>query len=144
MSTTDYPRRRLDEFQCGLTREAEFEIAPTAFAAFIAASGDRHPLHVDTEFARQRGHADVILHGMCIAARSSHFITREFVGSHGLLVSMSSDFRRPVFVNDRLCWRAEVVRVDAQARTVEVKWQVTLAAGALIQRGTACAWIAAD
>ena len=65
-----------------------------------------------------------MLHGMCIASRCSRFITREFVCNHELLVALGLDFRRPAFVDDDLRWRAEVLRVDTIACTVEVKWHI--------------------
>lgn len=139
-----YPRHKIADFSVGMSRKLPFAVSSGDLSAFILASGDNHPLHTDSEFARQRGFPEILLHGMCISARCSHFITREFVGSHGLLVALGVDFRRPAFVDDTLCWRAEVVRVDKIASTVEVKWHVVDSAGALVQRGTACSWIASD
>lgn len=139
-----YPHHKIADFCSGQSRELVFEISAENLSAFILASGDNHPLHTDSEFARQRGFPEILLHGMCISARCSHFITREFVGSHGLLVALGVDFRRPAFVDDNLCWRAEVVRVDKIASTVEVKWHVVDFGGALVQRGTACSWIGSD
>jgi len=139
-----YPRHRLADFGVGQSREFAFTVSAEDLSAFILASGDNHPLHTDSEFAVKRGFRGILLHGMCIASRCSHFITREFVGSHGLLVALSLDFRRPAFVDDDLRWRAEVVRVDTTARTVEVKWHVADGTGDLVQRGTACTWIGSD
>ena len=142
--SVEYPRHRLPDFSVGQSRELAFAVSAEDLSAFILASGDIHPLHTDSEFAVQRGFRGILLHGMCIAARCSHFITREFVGSHGLLVALGLDFRRPAFVDDDLRWRAEVVRVETTAGTVEVKWHVADGAGVLVQRGTACAWIGSD
>jgi 3-hydroxybutyryl-CoA dehydratase len=144
MSDLGYPRRVLNEFSIGQIRESLFSISPDEFSNFIQASGDRHPLHTNQDFAKQRGYPDVLLHGMCIAARCSNFITYEFVGSHGLLVSMTADFRRPAFVCDPFLWRAEVISIELQAQTAAVKWQVLTESGVLIQRGTACAWISEE
>ena len=139
-----YPRHRLPDFSVGQSREFACAVSVEDLSAFILATGDIHPLHTDSEFAVQRGFRGILLHGMCIAARCSHFITREFVGSHGLLVALGLDFRRPAFVDDALHWRAEVVRVDTIADIVEVKWHVADGAGAVVQRGTACAWIGSN
>lgn len=139
-----YPRHRLPDFSVGQSCEFAFAVSAEDLSAFILASGDNHPLHTDSEFAFQRGFRGILLHGMCIASRCSHFITREFVGSHGLLVALGLDFRRPAFVDDDLRWRAEVVRVDTTACTLEVNWHVADGTGALVQRGTACAWIGSN
>lgn len=144
MNALEYPHRTLSDFSVGQSCQSQFTITPEELSAFIVASGDSHPLHTNLNFARQYGYRDVLLHGMCIAARSSKYITYEFVGCNGVLVSMTSDFRRPVFANDLLLWSAETVRIDNNAQTVEIKWKVLLQSREVIQRGTACAWISKD
>lgn len=140
-SNLDYPRRTLAEFAVGTVRERTFGIDEESLLHFIAASGDSHPLHTNIEFARTRGYRDVLVHGMCISARCSAFVAEEFVGSHGLLVSMSADFRLPVLCNESLIWRGEVLRVDPVAETVEIKWAASKDKNIVVQRGTACAWL---
>lgn len=136
-----YPRRTLAEFAVGEVRERTFEIDEESLLRFVVASGDSHPLHTNADFARTRGYRDVLVHGMCITARCSAFVAEEFVGSHGLLVSMSADFRLPVFCNESLTWCGEALRVDPVAETVEIKWAVSKDKNIVVQRGTACAWL---
>lgn len=140
-SGLNYPRRTLAEFAAGEVRERTFEIDEEILLRFIVASGDSHPLHTNADFARTRGYRDVLVHGMCVTARCSAFVAEEFVGSHGLLVSMSADFRLPVFCNESLTWRGEALRVDPVAETVEIKWAVSKDKNIVVQRGTACAWL---
>lgn len=140
-SDTNYPRRVLAEFAVGEVREKNFQVDHESLLRFIASSGDSHPLHTNAIFAQSRGYRDVLVHGMCITARCSAFVAEEFVGSHGLLVSMSADFRLPVFCDELLTWRAEILRVDAVAEIVEIKWTVSNDRNIIVQRGTACAWL---
>jgi acyl dehydratase len=140
-SGLDYPRRSLAEFATGEVRERTFVVDKESLSRFIAASGDAHPLHTNADFAQSRGYRDVLVHGMCIASRCSAFVAEEFVGSHGLLVSMSADFRLPVFCDESLTWRGEVLRVDPVSETVEIKWAVSKGKNIVVQRGTACAWL---
>ena len=137
----EYPRRALAEFAVGRIHEQTFQVDHESLLRFITASGDTHPLHTNTGFAQALGYNDVLVHGMCIMARCSAFVAKEFVGSHGLLVSMGADFRLPVFCDERLTWRAEVLRVDMVAETVEIKWAVLNDREIVTQRGTACAWL---
>jgi acyl dehydratase len=137
----NYPRHALAEFAVGAIRERTFVVDEESLQQFVAASGDSHPLHTNADFARTRGYHDVLVHGMCISARCSAFFAEEFVGSHGLLVSMNADFRLPVFCNESLTWRGEVCRVDPVAETVEIKWVASKDENIVVQRGTACAWL---
>lgn len=137
----EYSRCVLAEFIVGEVRVRTFQVDHESLLRFIAASGDSHPLHSNADFAQTRGYRDVLVHGMCIAARCSAFVAEEFVGSHGLLVSVSADFRLPVFCDELLTWHAEVLRVDTVAETVEIKWAVSNNRNIVVQRGTACAWL---
>lgn len=139
LSIPDYPRRTLADFAVGNVRERSFMIDEESLRHFILASGDSHPLHTNLDFARSRGNPNVLVHGMCISARCSTFVAQEFVGSHGLLVTMNADFRMPVFCNDSLLWRGKVSRVDAVAEIVEIAWTVFRDGASQVLRGTACA-----
>ena len=141
LSMLDFPRRALTDFTVGEIRERSFRIEEETLQLFIAASGDSHPLHTNPDFARIRGYRDVLVHGMCINTRCSTFVAEEFVGSHGLLLSMNADFRVPVFCNESLTWRGEVCGVNATAEVIEIKWAVFRDSAILVQRGTACAWL---
>ncbi len=137
----NYPQRFLTEFSVGDVRIRPFEINKNILELFVSASGDSHPLHTNQEFARTRGYPDVLVHGMCINARCSNFVAQEFVGSHGLLVSMSADFRVPVFCNEPLIWRAKVCRVEVAAEIIEIDWSVLRNNDISVQRGNACVWL---
>jgi 3-hydroxybutyryl-CoA dehydratase len=136
-----FRRQVVTDFVPGVVLEEEFEVHMDDVARFVSASGDNHPLHVDSHFARERGYSDVLIHGMLVASRSSAFIARRLVGTHGLLISMTSDFRQPIYCDQLLIWRGEVVSVVTEAGTVELSWRVSNARGAVLQVGKACAWL---
>jgi len=134
-----YPRYEVADFTPGVVREHQFVIDKEQVNFFSNVSEDHHPLHTDVSFSQARGYTDIVVHGMLVASRSSAFIAREFVGSHGLLVSISSDFRQPVFCDMPLVWQGEVERVFADAGTVEIQWKVINDSQIVMQCGTACA-----
>lgn len=136
---TTYPRYDVADFAPGLERKRSFVVTRENLAQFADVSGDYHPLHQDLELAQERGYPEVLIHGMLVASRCSAFVAHDFVGTHGLLVSMTCDFRQPVFCGQPLAWRGRVTRVTENARTVEIGWQVTNEQGLIVQRGTACA-----
>jgi acyl dehydratase len=140
-TTTAYPRHSLSDFQPGVVRVRSFKVDRDSIQHFIAASGDAHPLHSDATFAHLRGYKDVVVHGACILARCTAFVAEEFIGSHGLLVSVSSQFRSPVFCGDVLNWRAEVTKIELSAQTMELAWTVSDDRKAVLQRGAACVWL---
>ncbi|MGI9336074.1 MAG: MaoC/PaaZ C-terminal domain-containing protein, partial [Gammaproteobacteria bacterium] len=71
-------------------------------AALYRLTGDRHPIHVDTEVARRNGFERPILHGLCtlgIAAR----LSAGAVGAHPAdLQHLQTRFAAPVMPGDRI------------------------------------------
>lgn len=141
MLTINYPCKSLEDFVVGQIIERTFEIGFKELQSFIEASGDIHPLHTNNDFAKSKGYPNVLIHGMAVAARCSAFIAEEFVGLHGLLISMSVDFRTPIFCGDQLYWHAEVIKIDVNGKTVEVKWNIFNNKKLILQRGTACTYL---
>lgn len=47
-------------------------------ALYCGASGDTNPMHVDTDFARAAGYADVFCHGMLVMAYLGQAVTDAF------------------------------------------------------------------
>jgi 3-hydroxybutyryl-CoA dehydratase len=137
-----YPKRVVEDFTTGTTRNRPFMIRRADVEAFSAVTGDHHPLHCDASFAATKNYPDILVHGMLIASRCAGFVAYEFVGSHGLLVSLSSDFRQAAYCDEQFVWSARVERVDSAAGTVQVSWVVNNARQAIVQRGSACAWFA--
>jgi 3-hydroxybutyryl-CoA dehydratase len=137
----EYPQHAPADFTPGLERTRTFTITRDELGAFSSVSGDHHPLHRDRAFARGRRYPDVLVHGMLIASRASAFVAYDFVGSHGLLVSMTADFRQPAYCDEPLAWSGRVARVSVAVGTVEIDWQVANMRGVVVQRGTACAWL---
>lgn len=136
-----YARHHVGNFAPGREFSREFVVASAEVEGFALSSGDQHPLHRDAILAAERDFPGIPVHGMLVASRSSAFVAYDVVGTHGLLVSMTADFRRPVYAGEPLVWRAQVERVVADVGTVELTWLVTNAQGTVTQRGTACALV---
>ena len=50
-------------------------VTRTTLALYAGASGDRNPIHIDSEFARGAGMPDVIAHGMLLMAWIGRLLT---------------------------------------------------------------------
>jgi len=139
ISEVNYPCRSVSDFHVGQVIERKFSLNKDDLKKFVEASGDNHPLHTNSEFSISQGFPDVVLNGMCISSRCSSFIAKEIVGSHGLLISMNSDFMHPGFCDELFRWRAEVIQMHGN-RLVEIEWEVINQNEVAIQRGTATAY----
>jgi acyl dehydratase len=134
-----YRELKIEQFAVGQVIEHEFQLDQHALDHFVIASGDAHPLHTNLEFARSRGHDDLVLHGMFIMSRCSAFVASDFIGTSGVLLSVSSDFIKPGYCGQSYLWRAKVTKV-VDSGVIEVSWDV-LYENSLIQRGMATTYI---
>jgi acyl dehydratase len=96
-------------------------------------SGDRHRLHSDPEFARERGFAGPIMHGLCTYGFACRALVAGIAGGDPTrLRMMDGRFRKPVYPGDTLT--TEMWRMDdgnVHFRTLDS------AGDAVIERGQA-------
>ncbi|MDR1536507.1 MAG: MaoC family dehydratase N-terminal domain-containing protein [Clostridiales bacterium] len=76
--------------------------------AFADLSGDENPLHIDREFAREKGYPDVLAYGMLTASFYSRLVGVYLPGRHSVFQECSISFNKPVFIGDSLCVSGKV------------------------------------
>lgn len=117
----DVERRGFEELQLGEVFELPSRTFDTeAFVAFQYLSGDGHPMHYDREDCRERGHADILAHGLMVAAYGAAgagtfpYVVEEFILG---MLEQSTRFLRPVVRGDRLSGRFRIVELRRQRTT---------------------------
>ena len=133
----DYPVYTPDDFSPGLERRETLEIPANALERFMDLTSDRHPLHADVDFARERGYDRPVCHGLLVSSLISSFIARQFLGSTGIFVSFAARFHRPVFEGARLILAGRVDSKSNSTGLMNVAWSLSDEAGRLVQNGTA-------
>jgi acyl dehydratase len=84
--------------------------------AYAEASGDRNPLHQDDAFARAAGFPGIIAHGMFTMGHMAACV-EAWAGSPEAVMSISAQFREPVYPGDELVAGGRVRSIDAEAGT---------------------------
>src|SRR3989338_374251 len=88
------------EIKVGDRASLEVAITPELVAKFVDISGDDNRLHLDDSFARQKGFARRIVHGLLLASLFSKIVGKFFFGDENLYLAQTITFRKPVFVGD--------------------------------------------
>ena len=92
-------------------------IAASDLDDFAALSGDRYPLHVDEDYARNTRYGRRVAHGMLTASLLSTANALLLGTPGGISVEQTVRFLRPVFVGDTITATSEVVELlPAQRR----------------------------
>ncbi len=113
--------RPIEELALGDAAELVRPVTAGAVREFVAASGDRNPLHSDPAFAAETRFGEIIAPGMFTGALVSAVIGTRLPGPGTVYVSQSLRFLRPVRVGDVVTARVEVVEVDPDRRRVRLR-----------------------
>jgi 3-hydroxybutyryl-CoA dehydratase len=108
-------------FKPGDTASLAKTISDKDIRAFADATGDRNPLHLDEEFAKQTRFGRRVAHGMLSASLISAVIASEMPGQGSIYLGQTLQFVAPVFLGDTVTARVTVsaVREDKPILTLE-------------------------
>lgn len=108
----------------GANYELNFAFTQENVNDFCKVSGDYNPLHWDETFAATTPFKKPIVHGALVNSIFSKVMGMDFPGKGSVYLKQISEFKRPIYVG--LSYRAyfEVVSIDTQKHTAEIKTQV--------------------
>lgn len=113
-----------------------YAVTPELVSRFMAAFGDRNPLHVDADYARERGFAGPVAHGNVLGGFLSHFVGEALPTRQVILQGQALRFRAPVYAGDELELEATVAHVSAAVGSVELAFKFRNGAGKVVASGT--------
>ncbi len=93
--------------------------------AYAEVGGDRNPLHQDDAVARAAGFPGVIAHGMFTMGHMAACVVG-WSGTPEAIVSLSAQFRAPVFPGDQIVAGGRIKDLDAATQTVVLEAWVTV------------------
>ncbi len=111
----------LDELQIGNTVEVQYVVTPAIVDAFAELSGDRSPIHVNENAAKSAGFEGRVAHGAILVAWISEIVGMRLPGRRSILVELNVKFSKPIYCNDSVIIRAEVVEISQAVKHVELK-----------------------
>lgn len=108
--------RQFEDLEIGMTGTFTKSLTDEDVHAFAAASGDRNPLHLDDEFAKETMFGRRICHGILTAGVISATFAEEMPGPGWVYVNQSLRFRAPVHIGDSVTVTAEVTELIEDKR----------------------------
>lgn len=90
------------------------------FSMFQAASGDNDPIHYDVEYCKERGHPNMLAHGLQVfiqTAAGAGTFPSEVKDSLIGLIEMSGKMLKPVYREDTLYPELEIIKLTPQSTT---------------------------
>ena len=112
---------KFEDLSLGMTHETHHTITEDDIELFAQVSGDRNPLHMDEEFAKQTPFGQRIAHGALTASYISGILGNDLPGPGSIFVGLNMRFRRPVFIGSNVIVRVEVTEMQSRGNRVTLK-----------------------
>lgn len=125
------------KFKPGDTASLARTISEDDIRSFADATGDRNPLHLDEEFAKQTRFGRCIAHGMLSASLISAVIANELPGQGSIYLGQTLQFVAPVFPGDTVTARVTVSAIREDKPIVKLETVCTNQRDEVVIRGEA-------
>lgn len=124
-------------FRPGMKFHEDVQLTPEWVEAFAAFSGDRNPLHLDSEAALAYGYAHPVAHGAIQSAVVSKLIGMKVPGPGAVWMNQSMEWLRPAFVGETIRVEAEIASYSAGAEVMTLNLKASNGRGETLMLGTA-------
>ena len=112
---------KFEDLSLGMTHETHHIITENDIELFAQVSGDRNPLHMDEEFAKNTAFGQRIAHGALTASYISGILGNALPGPGSIFVGLNMRFRRPVYIGSEVIVRVEVTEMQERGHRVTLK-----------------------
>ena len=127
----------LSDLSTGMTTSRSVVIGEVEANAFTSLTGDEAPVHRDPTYAQKMGYERPIAHGLLVGSMYSKLLGCELPGPNTVIMKLSLDMLRAVYLGDHLVYSVTVSRVSEATRTVALDLSAKNELGEQVSRGTA-------
>lgn len=92
---------------------------------FAKISGDNNPIHIDEEYAAGTPFKKTIAHGYLVGSLFSRILGCEFPGNGTIYLKQSMKFLAPVYIEDTIIGKVEVIELNEAKKWVTLKTSIT-------------------
>ena len=129
--------KTIDQLNIGEKASLKKQITESDVLRFAEVTGDKNPVHIDAEYARQTRFKERIAHGMLTASLISAVIGTRLPGPGNIYVSQSLEFKAPVKFGDVIEAEVEIIEKIAERNRVRLKTVCRNQDGTVVLEGEA-------
>jgi 3-hydroxybutyryl-CoA dehydratase len=105
----------------GAVAEYSKTISESDINQFAEITGDHNPIHVDELYANTTSFKGRIAHGFLTAGLISTVIANKLPGPGTIYLKQVLVFLAPVYINDTITARVEILNIDKDSRKVSIR-----------------------
>lgn len=99
----------------------EITITEQMVNEFAELTGDKNPIHLDEEYAKNSRFGKRIVHGMLVSSFISKIIAMDYPGEGSIYVKQNLEFLQPCYIGDSLTYKIIPTNVDNGKYTLSTK-----------------------
>ena len=126
-----------EDIELGMQASHETVVSDQDIQSFANVTGDRNPVHLDADYAATTPFQARISHGMLTASYISAVFGMHLPGPGAIYVTQTLNFRRPVWIDDRITTTVTVAELLPHKRRVRFECVCTNADGKVVLEGEA-------
>jgi acyl dehydratase len=115
-------------------------VAARDIELFTEITGDRDPLHYDTEFARQSRFGSIVVQGGVTSGLLNAVVAEDLPGPGSVFLHVDWNFRAPVRPGDVITAEVMVTEVRTDKPITTLSTKITNQDGVVVLDGTALVW----
>jgi len=129
--------KTIDQLDIGEKASLTKQITESDVLLFAEVTGDKNPIHLDPEYARQSRFKERIAHGMLTASLISAVLGNRLPGPGNIYVSQSLEFKAPVKLGDVITAEVEVIEKIPERNRVRLRTVCRNQDGTVVLEGEA-------
>ncbi len=114
----------IESISVGESASFERTITCEMMDAFLAITGDVNPLHIDEDYAKEKGFVGRVCYGAMVSSLFSTLAGVYLPGRRCLLHGIDSKYKLPVYIGDTLTVEGSVVDVNELFNEITVKARI--------------------
>jgi acyl dehydratase len=122
-------------FNQGDKIKLKFVIDEGVYKGFITVFKDTNPLHTNAEYAVSKGFKECVMHGNILNGFISYFVGECLPTKDVIIHSQQINFSKPVYLNDKLEFEAEVDEIYESVKVIKFKFYFKNEEGKSVAKG---------
>jgi len=116
---------RFSDIKIGLEEFFQVKIDASKMDKFLDISGDINPLHMDGDYAKEKGFSNRVVYGLLTASFYSTLVGVHLPGKFCVLQGIDIQFSKPVYIDDTLKVSGKVSYINEAYKQIEIKAIIT-------------------
>lgn len=116
---------KFSDINIGLEESFEVKIDASKMDKFLDISHDVNPLHIDSDYAKEKGFSNRVVYGLLTSSFYSTLVGVYLPGKYCILQGIDIQFSNPVYIDDTLKISGKVSYINKAYRRIEIKATIT-------------------